>query len=166
MPGSKYLSCRCAPNTFIANVTPLLSRLSEESIVSLRDVRLLPLFRMPTYPQNIPMLYVLLRLYNRDRESFQLGNYLVKMTVNEVALILGLPNAGCRFTFSRTPHLNITHKSLTEELHGAATEDWPPTVEGVEDRRISLLIKYLLAIFFPVEELEGSILYYQDNMCS
>ncbi|KAK8961972.1 hypothetical protein KSP40_PGU012956 [Platanthera guangdongensis] len=101
------------------------------------------------------MLYVLLRLYNRDREAFQLGNYLVKMTVNEVALILGLPNTGCRFTFSRTPPPGHTHESLTEELHGAATEDWSPTVEGVEDRRISLLIKYLLAMFFfPLKSLK------------
>ncbi|KAK8963508.1 hypothetical protein KSP40_PGU004958 [Platanthera guangdongensis] len=122
MPGSKYLSCRCASNTFTAIVTPLLNRLSEESIKALRDARLLLLFRMPTIPQNIPMLYVLLRLYNKDKQAFQLGKYLVKMTVNEVALILGLPNAGLRFKFSRSPVVDKTHKILTEEIHRAADE--------------------------------------------
>ncbi|KAK8962125.1 hypothetical protein KSP40_PGU000582 [Platanthera guangdongensis] len=123
MPGSKYLSCRCAPNTFTANVIPILNRLSEESIEALRDARLLPLFRMPTIPQNIPMLYVLLRLYNKDKQAFQLGKYLVKMIVNEVALILGLPNAGLRFKFSRSPVVYMTHKRLTEEIHRAADEE-------------------------------------------
>ncbi|KAK8958696.1 hypothetical protein KSP40_PGU015237 [Platanthera guangdongensis] len=152
MPGSKYLSCRCTPNTFTTNVTPLLNRLSEESIEALRDAHLLPLFRMPTIPQNIPMLYVLLRLYNREKEAFQLGNYLLKMTVNEVTLILGLPNAGLRFTFSRSPVVDKTHKSLTEEIHRAADEEGSPMVEG---RRLCMLVKYLLVMFFfPLKSLK------------
>ncbi|KAK8942010.1 hypothetical protein KSP40_PGU015609 [Platanthera guangdongensis] len=152
MPGSKYLSCRCAPNTFTANVTPLLNRLSEESIEALRDARLLPLFRMPTIPQNIPMLYALLRLYNKDKQAFQLGKYLVKMTVNEVALILGIPNAGLRFNFSRSPVLDMTHKRLTKEIHRAADEDGSHHDEGI---RLSMLINYLLAMFFfPLKSLK------------
>ncbi|KAK8947644.1 hypothetical protein KSP40_PGU020627 [Platanthera guangdongensis] len=145
MSGSKYLSCRCAPNTFTANVTPLLNRLSEESIEALRDARLLPLFRMPTIPQNISMLYVLLRLYNKDKQAFQLGKYLVKMTVNEMALILGLPNAGLRFKFSKSPVVDMTHMRLTEEIHKAVDEEGSHHDEGI---RLIMLINYLLAMFF------------------
>ncbi|KAK8923990.1 Ubiquitin-like-specific protease 1A [Platanthera zijinensis] len=152
MPGSKYLSCRCAPNTFTANVRPLLNRLSEESIEALRDARLLPLFRMPPIPQNIPMLYVLLRLYNKDKQAFQLGKYLVKMTVNEVALILGLPNAGLHFKFSRSPVLDKTHKKLTEEIHRAADEEGSHHDEGII---LSMLVNYLIAMFFfPLKSLK------------
>ncbi|KAK8936850.1 hypothetical protein KSP39_PZI012536 [Platanthera zijinensis] len=152
MPGSKYLSCRCAPNTFTANVTPLLNRLSEESIEALRDARLLPLFRMPPIPQNIPMLYVLLRLYNKDKQAFQLGKYLVKMTVNEVALILGLPNAGLHFKFSRSPVLDKTHKNLTDEIHRAADEEGSHHDEGII---LSMLVNYLIAMFFfPLKSLK------------
>ncbi|KAK8963920.1 Ubiquitin-like-specific protease ESD4 [Platanthera guangdongensis] len=107
---------------------------------------------MPTIPQNIPILYVLLRLYNKDKQAFQLGKYLVKMTVNEVALILGLPNAGLRFKFSRSPVVDMTHKILTEDIHRVADEEGSHHDEGI---RLSMLINYLLAMFFfPLKSLK------------
>ncbi|KAK8965990.1 Ubiquitin-like-specific protease 1A [Platanthera guangdongensis] len=112
-----------------------------------------PLLMMPGIPQNIPLLYVLLRLYNRDKQAFLIGNYYMKLTVNEVALILGLPNSGVSFKFTRSPLLDLTHKCLNEKLSEVTEEEWSPTLE---ERRISLVVKYLLCMFFfPLKNLKA-----------
>ncbi|KAK8959158.1 hypothetical protein KSP40_PGU001734 [Platanthera guangdongensis] len=92
--------------------------------------------RYPNWKHDDPLSF----LAAREKEAFQLGNYLLKMTVNEVALILGLPNAGLRFTFSRSPIVDKTHKNLTEEIHRTADEEGSPMLEG---RRLCMLFDHL-----------------------
>ncbi|KAK8951473.1 hypothetical protein KSP39_PZI003984 [Platanthera zijinensis] len=100
---------------------------------------------MPSLPQNIPLLYVLVRAYNRHKQAFLLGKKYCKFTVNEVAMILGLPNHGQNFTFVRLPCIDISYKDLTEDLNALAWEDWSPTLES---RRLDSLILYLVNVFF------------------
>ncbi|KAK8963214.1 hypothetical protein KSP40_PGU011882 [Platanthera guangdongensis] len=76
----------------------------------------------------------------------------MKLTVNEVALVLGLPNSGVPFKFTRSPILDLTHKCLNEKLREVTEEEWSP---ALEERRISLIIKYLLCMFFfPLKNLK------------
>lgn len=145
MPGSNYLNSRCAVSTFKINARQLLEVLEEDSKNILREVGVLPIFEMPSLPQNIPLLYVLVRAFNRDKQSFTVGNYSLKLTVNEVALILGLPNRGLDITFYRLPCTDLTHKDLIEEMNNLAIDDWSPTLES---RRVDALIRYLVNVFF------------------
>ncbi|KAK8933916.1 hypothetical protein KSP39_PZI015727 [Platanthera zijinensis] len=152
MPGSKYLSCRCAVSTFVANARPLLEVISEESKVVLRETNVLPLFFIPALPQNIPLLFVLVKLYRRDKGCFLLGNHYLKLTVNEVAMILGLPNRGRDFPFSRLPCSELSHKDLINEMRHLVNEEW--SIE-LEQRRVNTLIRYLLIVFFfPMKTLK------------
>ncbi|KAK8936990.1 hypothetical protein KSP39_PZI012508 [Platanthera zijinensis] len=124
MPGNKYLSCRCAVSTFMVNARPLLEIISEESKVILREANVLSLFSIPVLSQNIPLLYFLMKLYKRDKRCFLLGNHYLKLTVNEVAMILGLPNCGRDFPFSRLPCLELSHKDLINEMRLLVNEEW------------------------------------------
>ncbi|KAK8948024.1 hypothetical protein KSP40_PGU007123 [Platanthera guangdongensis] len=152
MPGSKYLSSRCSSKSFTAHVTHLVNMLSEDSKEALRLACIFPLLMMFGIPQNIPLLYVLLRLYNRDKQAFLIGNYYMKLTVNEVALVLGLPNSRIPFKFTRSPLLDLTHKCLNEKLSEVIEEERSP---ALEERRISLIVKYLLCMFFfPLKNLK------------
>ncbi|KAK8946625.1 hypothetical protein KSP39_PZI006927 [Platanthera zijinensis] len=100
---------------------------------------------MSSLPHNIPLLYVLVRAFNRDKQAFLIGNNYLKLTVNEVVLILGLPNRGLDFTFVRLPCIDLTHKDLIEEINNLVVEDWSPTLES---RRLDSLIIYLVNVFF------------------
>ncbi|KAK8951412.1 hypothetical protein KSP39_PZI004047 [Platanthera zijinensis] len=152
MPGSKYLSCRCAVSTFVANARPLVDVISDESKDVLREVNVLSLFSMPALPQNVPLLYVLVKMYKRDKKCFLLGNHYLKLTVNEVAMILGLPNRGREFPFSRLPCMELSHKDLLNEMHILVNEEWS---ENLEQKRVNLLIRYLLIVFlFPLKTLK------------
>ncbi|KAK8942289.1 putative ubiquitin-like-specific protease 1B [Platanthera guangdongensis] len=76
----------------------------------------------------------------------------MKLTVNEVALVLRLPNSGVPFKFTRSPLLDLTHKWLNEKLSEVTEEEWSP---ALEERRISLIVKYLLCMFFfPLKNLK------------
>ncbi|KAK8955767.1 hypothetical protein KSP40_PGU021943 [Platanthera guangdongensis] len=127
------------------NAHHLLDVLEEESKKILREVGVLPLFEMPSLPQNISLLYVIVRAFNRDKQVFLIGNNYLKLTVNEVALILGLPNRGIDFTFVRLPCIDLTHKDLIEQINHLSVEDWSPTLES---RRMDSLIRYLVNVFF------------------
>ncbi|KAK8913637.1 hypothetical protein KSP39_PZI023669 [Platanthera zijinensis] len=152
MSGSIYLYNRCVIKTFKENVKPLLDVLSEDSKENLREIEILQLFNMPTIQQNIPMLYYIIRSYSAKRNAFLLSKFYVKFTVNHVALILGLPNRGREFQFKRIPLSNRKHKELARELADITAEDSSPTLES---RRISCLIRYVLAVlFFPLKGLK------------
>lgn len=113
----------------------------------LNEARVLPLFSIPKIPQNIPLLYILVRLYNREKQAFHLGKYSVNLTINEIALIMGLPNRGLDFSFVRKPFAKVTQKKLIEEMKGLATEEWSPTLDK---RRVDILVRYLVVVFmFP-----------------
>ncbi|KAK8960483.1 hypothetical protein KSP40_PGU000697 [Platanthera guangdongensis] len=152
MSGSSYLYSRCAIKTFKENAKSLLDVLSEDSKETLREIRILQLFSMPTIQQNIPLLYYIIRSYSARRNVFLLGKFYVKFTVNHVALILGLPNRGKEFQFDRIPLSNLKHKELVQELADLTVEDSSPTLES---RRINALIRYVLAaFFFPLKGLK------------
>ncbi|KAK8925669.1 hypothetical protein KSP39_PZI018529 [Platanthera zijinensis] len=146
-----YLNTRCIISTFNKYAEPLLQVLSEHSLDLLRKVDLLQLFSMPDVPQNIPILYRLLRLYRPDKAAFILGQYYIKFTINEVALILGLPNRGDDFHFHRTPFSGMKQSDIVAELNQLANE---ADSEEVEERRVDALIKYVVAkFFFPLKSL-------------
>ncbi|KAK8962767.1 hypothetical protein KSP40_PGU012967 [Platanthera guangdongensis] len=127
------------------NACPLLDVLEEESKQILREVGVLPLFQIPSLPQNTPLLYVIVRAFNRDKQAFLIGNNYLKLTVNDVALILGLPNRGIDFIFVRLPCIDLTHKDLIEQINHLSVEDWSPTLES---RRLDRFIRYLVNVFF------------------
>ncbi|KAK8915904.1 hypothetical protein KSP39_PZI015593 [Platanthera zijinensis] len=146
-----YLNSRCAISTFKKIVEPLLGALSEVSENRLLDAGLMQFFLIPDLPQNIPLLYRLIRLYRPDKQAFLLGNYYVKLTVNEIAVILGLPNRGDEFVFKRKPYSAENHKHLLAEMDHLALEETTP---AVETRRLKVLVKYILCKFlFPLKGL-------------
>lgn len=145
VPGSNYLNCRCAVSTFKQNAQPLLEVLEDESKFILRENEILQLYEMPSLPQNIPLLYILVRAFSREKQAFFLGNTYLYFTVNEVAMVLGLPNRGLDFPFFRLPCTDITIKDIIEEMNCLALHDWSPTLES---RRVDLLVRYLVAVFF------------------
>ncbi|KAK8960632.1 putative ubiquitin-like-specific protease 1B [Platanthera guangdongensis] len=156
MPGSKYLSSRCSSKSFTAHVTPLVNMLSEDSKEALHMACIFPLLMMPGIPQNIPLLYVLLRLYNRDKQAFLISNYYMKLTVNEVTLVLGLPNSGVPFKFTRSPLLDLTHKCLNKKLSEVTEEEWSP---ALEERRISLINLKVPACLDDIKDIQDFVKY-------
>ncbi|KAK8965776.1 hypothetical protein KSP40_PGU004227 [Platanthera guangdongensis] len=91
-------------------------------------------------------------MYKRNKRCFLLGNHYLKLTVNELAMILGLPNRGREFRFSRLPCMDLSHKDLLNEMHILVNEEW---LEDLEHRRVNMLIKYLLIVFlFPLKTLK------------
>ncbi|KAK8956622.1 hypothetical protein KSP39_PZI001194 [Platanthera zijinensis] len=65
---------------------------------------------------------------------------------------IGSPKCGSSLKFSRSPVLDKTHKNLTEEIHRAADEEGSHHDEGI---RLSMLVNYLIAIFFfPLKSLK------------
>jgi len=126
--------------------------LSAESERLLEDAQVLELFNIPKLQQNIPLIYVLLRCYCREKKSFHIGTKFLKVKVNEIAMILGLPNRGLEFKFSRVPLGHRTHKDLVEEIRTLAAQDSSP---AKDIQSATLLVKYLLCVFlFPLKGLK------------
>lgn len=147
-----FLNTRCAISTFKKHAEPLLYALSEESTDLLINASVMHFFTLPDLPQNIPLLYRLIRLYRPEKSAFLLGQYYIKMTVNEVALILGLPNRGRDYNFKRLPLSNVTQSDLVNRINELANlED---ESNEVEMQRVDALVKFVLCRFlFPLKSL-------------
>ncbi|KAK8945284.1 hypothetical protein KSP40_PGU003453 [Platanthera guangdongensis] len=102
--------------------------LSDQSNILLSDADLLQFFSLPDLPTNIPLLHRLIRLYEPNKEAFLLKKYYVKLTVNEIAVILGLPNRGEEFSFKRAPYFAENQKHLLSEKNQLALEEPTPEV--------------------------------------
>ncbi|KAK8952211.1 hypothetical protein KSP39_PZI003718 [Platanthera zijinensis] len=91
-------------------------------------------------------------MYKRNKRCFLLGKHYLKLTVNEVSMILGLPNRGRKFCFTRLPCIEHSHRDLLNEMRNLVNEEWS---EDLERRRVNILIKYLVIIFlFPLKTLK------------
>lgn len=151
-PPGTYLNTRCAISTFKKRAQPLLDVLSEESRDILINCSVMHFFTLPDIPQNIPLLYRLIRLYRPEKSAFLLGQYYIKMSVNEVALILGLPNSGEDYDFNRSPLSNVSIAEVETELHELANIEEPST--DIEMQKVDALVNYLLCRFlFPLKSL-------------
>ncbi|KAK8913799.1 hypothetical protein KSP39_PZI023760 [Platanthera zijinensis] len=91
-------------------------------------------------------------MYKRNKRCFLLGKHYLKLTVNEVSMILGLPNRGREFCFTRLPCIKHSHRDLLNEMRNLVNEEWS---EDLERRRVNMLIKYLVIVFlFPLKTLK------------
>ncbi|KAK8954724.1 hypothetical protein KSP39_PZI001988 [Platanthera zijinensis] len=91
-------------------------------------------------------------MYKRNKWCFLLGKHYLKLTVNEVSMILGLPNRGREFCFTRLPCIEHSHRDLLNEMRNLVNEEWS---EDLERRRVNMLIKYLVIVFlFPLKTLK------------
>lgn len=147
-----YLNTRCAVSTFKRQAEPLLAVISDQAKQLLINASVFHFFSLPDLPQNVPLLYRLIRLYRPDKNAFLLGKYYLKMSVNEVALILGLPNSGEDFNFRRSPASKITQADIVEQLNTLANTE--AVSYGDDMERVDALVKYVLIRFlFPLKSL-------------
>ncbi|KAK8959067.1 hypothetical protein KSP40_PGU022362 [Platanthera guangdongensis] len=137
------LCTRCVVSTFCSMVQPIVDKLDEKCTSILQHTGILHLFNIPRLPQNIPLLYTLMLLYNGDRNSFKVGSREIKFTVNHVAMILGLPNRGEEVKYSSKPYSDLTKIVLKDKLTEMSKEDYK-----VEPSNLKNLVLHLLCNFF------------------
>ncbi|KAK8968994.1 hypothetical protein KSP40_PGU008091 [Platanthera guangdongensis] len=140
-----YLNTRCVISTFRKHAEPLLTVLSEASRELLINSSVMHFFTLPDLPQNIPLLYQLIRLYRPDKSAFLLGQYYIEMTINAAAQIIDLPNRGHDYDFKRLPLSNVTKADLVTHLNELANIE--KNSNETEMHRVDALVKYVLCRF-------------------
>ncbi|KAK8970592.1 hypothetical protein KSP40_PGU012775 [Platanthera guangdongensis] len=81
--------------------------------------------------------------------AFLLGRVYKIITVNEVALMLGLPNKGLKFNFNKTPLAMYEQKDLAAEMLRLSEAEW---IEELEGQRVEALVRFVLCkLFFPLK---------------
>ncbi|KAK8949199.1 hypothetical protein KSP39_PZI005997 [Platanthera zijinensis] len=137
-----FLSSRCYFSNFLGQVEKIIDRLLAEDKEKLRECKVLPIFTAPRVPQNIPLLYYLVSVYDARKDTFSIGSRELKFTPNDVALILGLPNNGDNLVMVQKPYTTRTKTTLRREI---AEMDSGSCVVSMT----SLLLHVLCNLFFP-----------------
>lgn len=134
------LSSRCYFSNVHSLAHNVVSILDEEQKKVLEDVRVLQIFEAPPVTQNIPLLYMLMSCYDVNRNIFSLGCKDISFSINDVAMILGLPNHGDEVMYAVKPYSKITKNELKQQLINMSRK--------VDDVQVKDLILHLLCNFF------------------
>ncbi|KAI0496527.1 hypothetical protein KFK09_022846 [Dendrobium nobile] len=135
---------RCRMSSFREVSNELVEKFGEQFVRSLRDVQINQFLQLPRFPQNVPIVYMLLSTWDNISESFIINNRSLAFTSDEIALITGLPDRGIKFEPGTTTILGKTANDIRHDI--LKLESSTPT-EIVREH----FIVYLLSnIFFPL----------------
>ncbi|KAK8954868.1 Ubiquitin-like-specific protease ESD4 [Platanthera zijinensis] len=82
----------------------------------LKESNVLSIFTAPRVPQNIPLLYYLVSVYDASKDTFSIGSRELSFTPNDIALIMGLPNNGQNIVLEPKPYAVRTKAILRKEI--------------------------------------------------
>ncbi|KAK8952662.1 hypothetical protein KSP40_PGU009271 [Platanthera guangdongensis] len=108
----------------------------------LRECKVLSIFTAPRVPQNIPLLYYLVSVYDARKDTFFICSRELTFTPNDVSLIIGLPNNGDNLVMVQKPYAIRTKATLRKKI---AEMDSGSCVVSLN----SLLLHVLCNLFFP-----------------
>ncbi|KAK8959375.1 hypothetical protein KSP40_PGU009028 [Platanthera guangdongensis] len=111
-----FLSSRCYFSNFVGQAEKIIDRLLAEEKKKLRECKILSIFTAPRVPQNIPLLYYLVSVYDARKDTFSIGSRELTFTPNDVALIIGLPNNGDNIVMVQKPYVIRTKATLRKEI--------------------------------------------------
>ncbi|KAK8955273.1 hypothetical protein KSP40_PGU014592 [Platanthera guangdongensis] len=111
-----FLSSRCYFSNFVGQVEKIIDRLLAEEKEKLRECKVLSIFTAPRVPQNIPLLYYLVSVYDARKDTFSIGSRELTFTPNDVALIIGLPNNGDNLVMVQKPYAIRTKATLRKQI--------------------------------------------------
>ncbi|KAK8938001.1 hypothetical protein KSP40_PGU001910 [Platanthera guangdongensis] len=138
-----FLSSRCYFSNFVSQVEKIFDRLLAEEKKKLRGCKVLSIFTTPRVPQNIPLLYYLVSVYDARNDTFSIGSKELTFTPNDVALIIGLPNNEDNLVMVQKPYAIRTKATLRKEI---VEMDSGSCVVSLN----SLLLHVLCNLFFPL----------------
>ncbi|KAL0916970.1 hypothetical protein M5K25_014526 [Dendrobium thyrsiflorum] len=131
-------------STFRKICDELVSKFGEQFVERLREININQFLLLPSIPQNVPLVHMLLMQWDMSKECFVINGEMIKFTSEEVALLVGLPNRGLKFEIGSGRIYGVTANDIRhniEEMNVAT-----PTEDLVKE-----FIVYLLSnIFFPM----------------
>ncbi|KAK8953051.1 hypothetical protein KSP40_PGU021997 [Platanthera guangdongensis] len=100
----------------MGQVEKIIDRPLAEEKEKLRECKVLSIFTAPRVPQNIPLLYYLVSVYDAKKDTFSISSRELTFTPNDVALIIGLPNNGDNLDMVQKPYAIRTKATLRKEI--------------------------------------------------
>ncbi|KAI0494349.1 hypothetical protein KFK09_024483 [Dendrobium nobile] len=83
---------RCRTSGFREVCDELVEKFGDQFVSSLSELQINQFLLLPRFPQNVPMVYMLLSTWDNESESFVINSRSLTFTSEEIALIIGLPN--------------------------------------------------------------------------
>ncbi|KAL0906681.1 hypothetical protein M5K25_025194 [Dendrobium thyrsiflorum] len=141
---SPKIHFRCRTSTFRKVCDELVSKFGEQFIERLREININQFLLLPSIPQNVPLVHMLLMQWDMSKECFLINGEMIKFTSEEVALLVGLPNRGLKFEIGSGRISGVTANDIR---HNIEEMDVATPIEDL----VKEFIVYLLSnIFFPM----------------
>ncbi|KAL0922860.1 hypothetical protein M5K25_006890 [Dendrobium thyrsiflorum] len=141
---SPKIHFRCITSTFRKVCDELVSKFGEQFVERLREININQFLLLPSIPQNVPLVHMLLMQWDMSKECFVINGELIKFTSKEVALLVGLPNRGLKFEIGSGRISGVTANDIR---HNIEEMDVATQTEDL----VKEFIVYLLSnIFFPM----------------
>ncbi|KAL0919183.1 hypothetical protein M5K25_011261 [Dendrobium thyrsiflorum] len=141
---SPKIHFRCRTSTFQKVCDELVSKFGEQFVERLREININQFLLLPSIPQNVPLVYMLLMQWDMSKECFVINGEMIKFTSEEVALLVGLPNRGLKFEVGSGRLSGVTANYIRHNIEEMDVAT--PTEDLVKE-----FIVYLLSnIFFPM----------------
>ncbi|KAL0924727.1 hypothetical protein M5K25_005581 [Dendrobium thyrsiflorum] len=141
---SPKIHFRCRTSTFRKVCDELVSKFGEQFVERLREININQFLLLPSIPQNVPLVHMLLMQWDMSKECFVINGEMIKFTSEEVALLVGLPNRGLKFEIDSGRISGVTANDIRHNIEEMDVAT--PTEDLVKE-----FIVYLLSnIFFPM----------------
>ncbi|KAI0504362.1 hypothetical protein KFK09_015314 [Dendrobium nobile] len=135
---------RCRTSGFREVCDELAEKFGDQFVNSLSELQINQFLLLPRFPQNVPMVYILLSTWEIESESFVINSRSLAFTSEEIALIIGLPNRGDKFEPGTSTIAGRTANDIRHEILKLKSST---PIEIVREK----FIVYLLSnIFFPM----------------
>ncbi|KAL0917541.1 hypothetical protein M5K25_012607, partial [Dendrobium thyrsiflorum] len=141
---SPKIHFRCRTSTFRKVCDELVSKFGEQFVERLREININQFLLLPSIPQNVPLVHMLLMQWDMSKECFLINGEMIKFTSEEVALLVGLPNRGLKFEIGSGRISGVTANDIRHNIEEMDVAT--PTEDVVKE-----FIVYLLSnIFFSM----------------
>ncbi|KAL0925954.1 hypothetical protein M5K25_004331 [Dendrobium thyrsiflorum] len=141
---SPKIHFRCRTSTFRKVCDELVSKFGDQFVERLREININQFLLLPSIPQNVPLVHMLLMQWDMSKECFLINGEMIKFTSEEVALLVGLPNRGLKFEIGSGRISGVTANDIR---HNIEQMDVATPIEDL----VKEFIVYLLSnIFFPM----------------
>ncbi|KAH0449779.1 hypothetical protein IEQ34_020471 [Dendrobium chrysotoxum] len=137
------ITFRCRPSTFRAICDSLVGVFDKEVENVLKKLHILQFMEFPAFRQNLPLIYMLLSLWDVSRQAFIIKGHELQFTADEVALLIGLPNRGEDICWEWKPLTTYSAIDIKNEIKKINKSSHPALI-------VNKYIKFLLSnLFFP-----------------
>ncbi|KAL0923142.1 hypothetical protein M5K25_007190 [Dendrobium thyrsiflorum] len=141
---SPKIHFRCRTSIFRKVCDELVSKFGEQFVERLREININQFLLLPSIPQNVPLVHMLLMQWDMSKECFVINEEMIKFTSEEVALLVGLPNRGLKFELGSGRISGVTANDIRHNIE--EMDVTTPTEDLVKE-----FIVYLLSnIYFPM----------------